>query len=95
MLEQSSAPVRKNVDGPDDKLQPNDISTLLIEEGNLGSLYNRILDAAIDLMSSDMASIQLLDPDHNELRLLASRGFIRNQRPSGKGFSSIPLPRVG
>jgi hypothetical protein len=30
---------------------------LLIQEGNLNSLYNRILDAAVNLMSSDMASV--------------------------------------
>ncbi|MGB8627780.1 MAG: hypothetical protein WCD69_00090 [Xanthobacteraceae bacterium] len=72
-LQQSSAPVaevRKNLDGPDDILQLHEISTLLIQEGNLHSLYSRILDAATGLMSSDMASIQLLDPEHNQLRLL-------------------------
>jgi len=79
MLEEPSAPGpvgRIDLEkGLDDTLHLNNISTSLIEEGNLGSLYNHILDAAIDLMSSDMASIQLLDPDHNELRLLAWRGF--------------------
>ena len=63
MLEQPSAPGpvgRIDLEkGPDDTVHLHEISTLLIEEGNLGSLYNRILDAAIDLMSSDMASIQL------------------------------------
>jgi hypothetical protein len=63
-LQQSSVlvnEVRKNLDGPDDVL--HEISTLLIQEGNLDVLYNRILDAAISLMSSDMASMQLLDPE--------------------------------
>jgi PAS domain S-box-containing protein len=48
---------------------------LLIQEGNLDSLYSRILDAAMSLMSSDMASMQMLDPKRNQLRLLAWKGF--------------------
>jgi PAS domain S-box-containing protein len=77
-LQQSSAPVaevRKNPEGPDDIVQLHEISTLLIQEDNLESLYNRILDAAMNLMSSDMASMQLLDPERNQLRLLAWKGF--------------------
>src|SRR6516162_4983982 len=75
--EQPSVPVsqrRKDVaEGPDDTL--HEISTLLIQEGNLDSLYNRILDAAMSVMSSDMASMQLLDPERNQLQLLAWKGF--------------------
>ena len=63
------------VESSDDWEQLHKISTLLIPEGNLDSLYNSILDAATSLMSSDMASIQLLDPEPNRLRLLASKGF--------------------
>jgi PAS domain S-box-containing protein len=77
-LQQSSASfaeVRKNPDGPDDIIQFHEISTVLIQEGNLESLYNRTLDTAMNLMSSDMASMQLLDPVHNQLRLLAWKGF--------------------
>jgi hypothetical protein len=51
------------------------ISTLLIQEGSLDALYDRILNAAIVLMSSDMASMQLVDPERNQLRLLAWKGF--------------------
>lgn len=69
---------RKDLDGPDDILQLHEVSTLLIQEGNLESLYNRIVDAAMSLMSSDMASIQSLDPERNYLRLLASKGFHRH-----------------
>jgi hypothetical protein len=71
------------------------ISTLLIPEGNLDLLYNRILDAAVVLMSSDMASTQLLDPERKQLRLLAWKGFHPHQRDSGNGFISIPPARVG
>ncbi|MGC2076260.1 MAG: PAS domain S-box protein [Xanthobacteraceae bacterium] len=77
-LEQSSAlvaGVTKNLDGPDDILQLHEISTLLIQEGDLDSLYSRILDAAINLMASDMASMQVLDPERNYLRFVAWKGF--------------------
>src|SRR5215472_7131693 len=41
-LRQSSAPVaevRKNLDGPGDILQLHEVSTLLIQDGNLEALY--------------------------------------------------------
>jgi PAS domain S-box-containing protein len=78
MFEQSSAPaseVYKNLDGPNDLLELHEISTLLIQQDDLDTLYDSVLEAAIGLMSSDMASIQSLDPKRNELRLLASKGF--------------------
>jgi PAS domain S-box-containing protein len=78
MLKRSDVPVpedRKDLDGRDDIIQLHEISTLLIQEGNLDSLYDHILEAAIGLMSSDMASLQLLDPQRNQLRLLAWKGF--------------------
>src|SRR5215469_2286359 len=63
------------VESSDDWEQLHKISTLLIPEDNLDLLCNRILDAAIVLLSSDMASMQLLDPGRNQLRLLAWKGF--------------------
>jgi PAS domain S-box-containing protein len=78
MLERSGVPVpegRIDPEGPDDIIQLHEISTLLIQEGNLDSLYDRILHAAIGLMSSDMASLQLLDLQRDQLRLLAWKGF--------------------
>jgi PAS domain S-box-containing protein len=51
------------------------ISTLLIGEGTNGALYKHVLDAAIDLMSADMGSMQVFHPERGELRLLAERGF--------------------
>ena len=60
---------------PDDALRLQEISTLLIQEGDLDSLYVRVLDAAIGLMSADMGSMQRFCPERNELRLLAWRGF--------------------
>jgi hypothetical protein len=70
-----SAPKTRTDDWLDDTLQLHEISTLLIQEDNLDSLYNSILDAAMSLMSSDMASMQLLYPERSQLRLLAWKGF--------------------
>src|SRR5262249_15464939 len=51
------------------------ISTLVIQGGDLHSLYDRMLDAAIASMSADMASLQIFRPELKELHLLAWRGF--------------------
>ena len=51
------------------------ISTRLIPESNPESLYAQILDAAMELMASDAASVQMLDADHASLTLLASTHF--------------------
>src|SRR6516225_2759119 len=61
--------------GTDESLQLQEISTLLIQEGNLASLYERVLDAAVGLMSADMGSMQTFYSEEGELRLLAWRGF--------------------
>jgi len=50
------------------------ISTHLIQE-NAGGLYDAILDAALRLLHSDMATIQLYEPGRDGLKLLTSRGF--------------------
>jgi len=51
------------------------ISTQLIQEDNLNAFYEQVLDAAIALMRSDMASLQLFDPKENALHLLTHRGL--------------------
>ena len=69
-------PKQSNVsdfEGSDDILY--EINTLVTQGGNLDVLSERILDAAMRLTSSDMASIQLLDPNQSELRLLGWKGF--------------------
>ena len=58
-----------------DTQQIQRISTRLIQEGNLEVLYEQVLEAAIAMMRSDMASMQMLDRDQNALRLLAWKGF--------------------
>src|SRR5215510_7642049 len=65
----------QDVERQDESHRLQEISTLLIQEGNLESLHRRVLDAAINLMSADMGSIQRFHPEQRELRLLAWKGF--------------------
>ena len=51
------------------------ISTRLISESTPESLYAQILGAAMELMASDCASVQMLAPDQASLRLLAWTNF--------------------
>ncbi|MGH6680089.1 MAG: PAS domain S-box protein, partial [Bradyrhizobium sp.] len=50
-------------------------SAHLTREGDAHALYDQILDAATGIMHAEMASMQMLDPERGELRLLAWRGF--------------------
>src|SRR5574338_585761 len=59
-----------------------EVSGLLIQGGDLEALYARILAAAVALMGSNFASLQRLDAERNELRLLAHLGFV----PEAAGF---------
>jgi PAS domain S-box-containing protein len=51
------------------------ISTHLILASDVEVLYEKILHAAVAIMRSDFASMQMFDPERGELRLLAYRGF--------------------
>jgi PAS domain S-box-containing protein len=51
------------------------ISTRLISESTLESLYAQILDAAMELMASDGASLQILAADAASVKLLAWKNF--------------------
>ena len=54
------------------------ISSALIDPANVASVYDKVIDAAVSIMHSDCASMQMLYPERGpagELRLLASRGF--------------------
>ena len=59
----------------------HEISAAMIQEHDVQSLYGRIVDAAMTIMHSQYASLQMLYSQHNgnghagELRLLAFRGF--------------------
>ena len=50
-------------------------STQIIHEENIDLLYEQLVDAAIALMHSDMASIQLYHPEKKQLELLTFKGF--------------------
>ena len=55
-----------------------EISAQLIEQENVKALYEKILDAAVAIMHSDFASMQMLYPERGkagELLLLGFRGF--------------------
>ena len=52
-----------------------EISAELIHEQNIEALYGKIVDAAVAIMRSDSASMQMLYPERDELRLLAHRGL--------------------
>jgi PAS domain S-box-containing protein len=51
------------------------ISTRLISESTPATLYDQILDAAVELMASDAACLQMLAADDTSLRLLAYKNF--------------------
>ena len=51
------------------------ISTQLIHASDAQVLQEKILDAAVAIMRSDFASMQMYYPERGELRLLAHRGF--------------------
>jgi PAS domain S-box-containing protein len=51
------------------------ISTRLISESTLASLFGQILDAAMELMSSDASSLQMLAPDGESLALIGWKNF--------------------
>ena len=80
-VERLSAAMPDGLSKPQERARANDslrlqeVSTSLIQEGNLAALYDRLLDAAIALMSADMGSMQTFHPEQGELLLLACRGF--------------------
>jgi signal transduction histidine kinase len=49
---------------------------LLIEAGDLTSLYRKALDVAAELLQADCASIQAFVADRQQLRLVAAKGFV-------------------
>lgn len=51
------------------------ISSVLIREDDVAAFHNRLIAAAIALVSSDAASMQLLDHGRDALHLLAWEGF--------------------
>jgi hypothetical protein len=60
-------------------LRLQQISTMLIREGNNGSLYEHVLDDAVDLMSADLGSMQLFHPERGELLVLHTDAEVLQQ----------------
>ena len=64
------------------KSGPTDLHKRILEDFAAAcapeTLYEKLLDAAIVLMRSDAASVQLLEPERKRLRLLASHGFAKS-----------------
>src|SRR6185437_14967112 len=58
----------------------HEISTQLLQQDNPEGIYHHILDAAVEIMGSDYASIQSFDPELNALLLLADVGFSEENR---------------
>src|SRR5688572_9267023 len=55
-----------------------EISTRLIQQDDVDALYQDVVDAAVGIMRSDFASLQMLSRERDaagELRLLAFYGF--------------------
>jgi len=50
-------------------------SAELIHEDDVDAVFTKILEAAMGLMRSDMASMQMLDESEEQLQIVASRGF--------------------
>ncbi|HWO42418.1 MAG TPA: ATP-binding protein [Candidatus Eisenbacteria bacterium] len=58
------------------------VSTRLIQADDVHELFEQILDTAVAIMRSDYASIQMLDREQRELRLLVHRVFTREAAKS-------------
>ncbi|WP_408960772.1 GAF domain-containing protein [Natrinema sp. 74] len=55
--------------------QLQDTSTSLIQEDDIDTLDEEVLDAAVTIMDADFASMQRFDADRGELELLTHQGF--------------------
>ena len=67
------------------------LSIQLIQTNDPDALYEKVLDAAVVIMRSDFASMQMFYPERGELRLLAYRGF----NPTAAAFWEWVRPGSG
>jgi hypothetical protein len=72
--------------------QLQEISTHLIHASDVETLYEKILDAAVAIMRSDFASMQMFYPERGALRLLAYRGFTPTAGRLGSGCGQDQAP---
>jgi PAS domain S-box-containing protein len=59
----------------DDARRLQTISTALIRQDGVDSLYRKVLDAAAGIMRADFASMQMFDSERGQLQLLAHKNF--------------------
>ena len=52
-----------------------DVSNLIIREGDIEKFHDELLQSFINIMHADMASIQILDPEKKELHLTAHKNL--------------------
>ena len=71
-IEESELQVRKELT---DTHELQKLSTLLFLDDDKNEIYQRILQVAMKLMSSDFASIQVYDPLNEQLLLLGNKNF--------------------
>ncbi|MBW4450859.1 MAG: GAF domain-containing protein, partial [Spirirestis rafaelensis WJT71-NPBG6] len=72
---QAEAPVKSDLK---DMRLLHELSARLVTEGDIQTLYQEIMAAAIALMRADAGTVQILDEATQELVLLATQGFERN-----------------
>lgn len=53
----------------------HDLGARLVSEDNLQTIYEEILSAAIEITRSKAGTVQMLDPETDELVVIAKRGF--------------------
>src|SRR6185295_3505086 len=53
----------------------HEIGSLFLTDQELGPVFSRVLDAAVEISGADFGSIQFLDPITSDLKLVAQRGF--------------------
>jgi len=82
MLQQSKLALQKTQERLEAELADlkllQDVSSELISEQNIDALYQKLVNAAVGIMRSDFASMQMFYPERGArgaLRLLASHGF--------------------
>ncbi len=63
--------------GPPDAAAALEAVVVLIEAGDLSSVYREALDVVAELLEADCASIQACASHEQQLRLVAAKGFVR------------------
>ncbi len=66
------------------------VSAEIIREGGEQSLYDTIIDAALTIMQSRSASLQIYDAERGDLRFLSARGFDDEAMAHWQSVSSNP-----